>query len=69
MAGATVTRVIQAHAGGVIALDISSRGMSSSGYDGAIRIWDVATAQLHHTYQEHAPLTLTVAWSPMARRL
>lgn len=65
LAGAPVARVIQAHAGGVIALDISSRGMlASSGYDGAIRIWDVATAQLHHTYQEHAPLTLTVAWSP-----
>jgi WD40 repeat protein/DNA-binding SARP family transcriptional activator len=65
LAGETDAQVIQAHTGGVIALDFSSRGMlASAGYDGAIRIWDAATAKLRHTLQERAPLTLGVAWSP-----
>src|SRR5687768_6638847 len=59
------------HPGGAAALDFAPDGLrlATSGYDGAIRLWDVATGRLAHKLEGARGTVWTLDFSPDGSRL
>jgi len=59
------------HPTSVWAVRLSADGtlLATSGYDGLVRIWDVATRQPKHDLKKHKGWARTVAFSPDGKRL
>jgi WD40 repeat protein len=52
-----------------VALDPTGQHLASAGADGALQLWDVATAQARHLLQGHTNVVIACAFSPDGRLL